>query len=129
MSGSLWVLFFAQLITVAACMIMGNVFFLLNFDSARAMSFAAAFTAPSFAFMGVTFPATDMNILAKIWRSLLPISHYIEAQISQASYGLSAWRTLSDFAPTMLGYLVPLFFVFFLIKKHLKKAEVSHEAI
>ncbi|MGJ8647076.1 MAG: ABC transporter permease [Marinomonas colpomeniae] len=129
MSGSLWVLFGAQLITVAACMVMGNVFFLLNFDSARAMSFAAAFTAPSFAFMGVTFPASDMNILAKIWRSLLPISHYIEAQISQASYGLSAWQTLSGFTLSMLGYLVPLFFVFFLIKKHLKKGEVSHDTI
>tara|TARA_R110000764_G_scaffold39922_1_gene89240 strand:- start:1498 stop:2655 length:1158 start_codon:yes stop_codon:yes gene_type:complete len=129
MSGSLWILFFAQMITVAACMVIGNVFFLINFDSARAMSFAAAFTAPSFAFMGVTFPATDMNILAKIWRSLLPISHYIEAQISQASYGLSAWQTLSGFSLSMLGYLVPLFFVFLLIKNHLKKGEVSHDTI
>lgn len=128
-SGSLLPLIYAQLITAIACIIMGCFFFLLTLDPARAMSFAAAYTAPSFAFMGVTFPDTDMGIIAKIWRSLLPISHYIEAQISQISYGLPAWKTIYDFTPSMLGYLFPLFLIFLLIKKQLKKLDISNEPI
>ena len=37
--------------------------------------------------MGVTFPATDMTLPARIWRSLLPVSHYIDVQIAQTNYG------------------------------------------
>jgi len=121
MMGSLFVLFIAQVITALACVIMGALFFLISFDPARAMSFAAAFTAPSFAFMGVTFPASDMNLLARSWRNLLPISHYIEAQISQVSYGLSACNTLSNFIPNMCFYFIPLLLTALLIKKQLKK--------
>ena len=110
-------------------MIMGSLFFFLTLDPARAMSFAAAFTAPSFAFMGITFPVTDMNNLAQLWRAMLPISHYIEAQISQVSYGLSAWETLSSFVPSMLGYLLPFLLTLLLIKKHLRKQDHNDVAI
>ncbi|MFT6984686.1 MAG: ABC-2 type transport system permease protein [Psychromonas sp.] len=129
MEGSLLPLLFAQLVTVIACMIMGNFFFFLTLDPARAISFAAGFTAPSFAFMGVTFPVTDMNTLAQLWRGLLPISHYIEAQISQVSYGVSAWETISSFTPSMFGYLLPLLLVLLLIKKHLKKLDHNNAPI
>ena len=129
MAGSLFPLFFAQLITTIACMIMGALFFFLTLDPARAMSFAGAFTAPSFAFMGVTFPVSDMNQLAELWRGLLPISHYIEAQISQVSYGVTAWQTINSFTPAMFGYLIPLFLISILIKKHLNKLAVSHEIL
>tara|TARA_R110001583_G_scaffold17482_3_gene70674 strand:+ start:6246 stop:7406 length:1161 start_codon:yes stop_codon:yes gene_type:complete len=123
MEGSLLPLFFAQLVTVIACMVMGALFFFLTLDPTRAMSFAGAFSAPSFAFMGVTFPVTDMTQVAEIWRSLLPISHYIEAQISQVSYGATAWQTMSRFLPSMLGYLLPLMLTLLLIKKQLRKME------
>jgi ABC-2 type transport system permease protein len=123
MEGSLLTLLFAQLLTVIACMIMGSLFFFLTLDPARAMSFAGAFTAPSFAFMGVTFPVTDMNTLAQAWRALLPISHYIEAQISQVSYGVTAWQTMINFTPPMLGYLIPLLLILLLVQKHLRKLD------
>lgn len=118
--GSYWPILYAQLITVLACMTMSALFFFISLDATRAMSFSAVYTAPSFAFVGVTFPATDMGALAQMWRSLLPISHYIEAQISQVNYAVSAWRTIADFTPTMLGYLVPLAILLLLIKKHQK---------
>lgn len=123
MEGSLLTLFFAQLLTVIASMIMGYLFFFLTLEPAKAMSFAGVFTAPSFAFIGITFPVSDMNMLAQIWRGLLPVSHYIEAQISQVSYGLSAWETLSSFTPSMLGYLLPFLLVPRLIKKQLRKQD------
>lgn len=118
MNGSFLTIIFAQWVTIAACMIMGSLFFFLTLDAARAMSFAGAFTAPSFAFMGITFPVTDMNSLAQAWRSLLPISHYIEVQVTQVSYGLASLESLQHLLP-MLGYAVPLVLIVPLINKHL----------
>ena len=129
MQGIFLPMIFAQLLTVIACMIMGSLFFFLTLDPARAMSFAGAFTAPSFAFMGVTFPVSDMNFLAEIWRGLLPISHYMEAQISQVSYGVPAWQTITSFTPAMFGYLAPLLLVLLLVKKHRNKLDVHHDTI
>ncbi len=96
MEGSYLVMLLAQFVTTIACIIMGALFFFLSMDPARAMSFAGAFTAPSFAFMGITFPVSDMNALAHAWRGLLPITHYIEVQVDQASYGASAAQSIGS---------------------------------
>lgn len=122
MNGSFEVILLAQWITLIACMIMGSLFFFLTLDPARAMSFAGAFTAPSFAFMGITFPVTDMNSLAQWWRGLLPASHYIEVQVSQVSYGHAWCESLSHLTP-MLGYILPLLLCVALIHKHLKATQ------
>ncbi|NVD06585.1 ABC transporter permease [Vibrio sp. JPW-9-11-11] len=127
MNGSFILLLVAQSITILSCMIMGCLFFFLTLDSARAMSFAGAFTAPSFAFMGITFPVTDMSSLAQAWRSLLPISHYIEVQVSQVSYGL-AWTNSAHHLIPMLGYVFPLLIVSKLIAKHIVRAQGFHTA-
>lgn len=119
-AGHWGVLLFAQLLTVIACMIMGAFFFFMTLDPARAMSFAGAFTAPSFAFMGITFPTSDMNMLAQMWRSLLPISHYIEAQVNQVSYGTSTVDSLVQLVP-MTAYLIPLVLVLLFARKHLNQ--------
>ncbi len=131
MHGNLLVIVLAQLITAIACVIMGCFFYFLTLDPARAMSFAGAFAAPSFAFMGVTFPASDMSSLALFWRSLIPISHYIEVQISQVNYGLSVSESLQSLLP-MLGYLLPLLVAVALIGKHQRKEQAlreDHDAI
>jgi ABC-2 type transport system permease protein len=123
MNGSFVALLFAQFVTCIACMIMGAFFYFLTHDAARAISVAGAFTAPSFAFMGITFPVTDMNTAALIWRSLLPISHYIEVQVSQVSYGVSWIVALTQLLP-MLGYLLPLFLTYLLITKRRNSSEL-----
>ncbi|PJC87918.1 multidrug ABC transporter permease [Vibrio sp. HA2012] len=128
LAGSLLPLLYAQFLTAIAAMIMGCLFFFLTWDPARAMSFSAVFTAPSFAFMGVTFPATDMPFLAQVWRSFLPVSYYIEAQIEQFSYGVAPWQTILRFTPPILGYLLPFFLMVLLIRKHLKYQEIQHES-
>ncbi|CAM3173770.1 ABC transporter permease [Vibrio rarus] len=121
MQGGFGVLIVAQLATIIACMLVGCLFFFITFDAARALSFAGAFTAPGFAFMGITFPVTDMNTLAQFWRSLLPISHYIEAQVSQVSYGAATWQTLEHLIP-MLGYLLLLLVLAKLANKKIQGA-------
>ncbi|MGR5537826.1 ABC transporter permease [Vibrio campbellii] len=117
MEGSFTVMLIAQFVTIIACIIMGALFFFLPMDPARAMSFAGAFTAPSFAFMGITFPVSDMNALAQAWRGLLPITYYIEVQIDQANYGASAAQSLSSMWP-MIGYTIPLMLTVVLVLKH-----------
>lgn len=126
MHGDLLVLILAQMVTALGCMIMGAAFFFLSLDPARAMSFAGAFTAPSFAFMGITFPTSDMGAIAQAWRSLLPISHYIEVQVSQVSYGLSASQSLTHLWP-MTGYALPLLLTVFLMHKHLRQSVTRSE--
>jgi len=122
--GDFGVVIFSQLLMILACMIMGSLFYFISLDAVRAMSFAGAFTAPSFAFMGITFPVTDMNVWAQAWRTFLPVSHYIEAQVYQASYGASLLQTLATQLP-VLGYLVPAAMVASLIDKHLASEEAQ----
>ncbi|WP_019280939.1 ABC transporter permease [Vibrio anguillarum] len=126
MHGSFALLIIAQLAMTLACMIMGALFFFLTLDPARAMSFAGAFTAPSFAFMGITFPVTDMNTLAQWWRSLLPVSHYIEVQVSQVSYNAELLSSLKYLVP-MLGYALPLLLTLILIRKHKQAERINHD--
>jgi ABC-2 type transport system permease protein len=89
MHGSWVFLLVAQFITVWAGIAVASMLYFLTLDAGRALSFAAAYTAPALAFMGVTFPVTDMTLPAKIWRSFIPISHYTEIQFGQVNYGIA----------------------------------------
>lgn len=88
MHGSWGILLAGQILMVIACQSIGALFFMVTQDAARSMSATAAFTAPAFAFMGITFPTSDMPTLALIWRNLLPVSHYIDIQIKQVNNGV-----------------------------------------
>ena len=116
-AGSLWTLALTQLVFVVSAMCVGILLFLLTMSEVRSMSMAAAFTAPSFAFMGVTFPVTDMPALAQFWRWIIPASHYMEAQISQSAYGASLLHSLSLVAPMAIYPALLLVFVAFLPSK------------
>ncbi|MGO1298287.1 MAG: ABC transporter permease, partial [Vibrio sp.] len=105
--GQLWVVILAQWLTIGACIIMGGLFYFITLDPARALSFSAAYTAPSFAFMGITFPSSNMDMLAQIWRNMLPVTHYIGVQINQVNYDLPPLRSLQPML-WMTMYLIPL---------------------
>lgn len=116
MHGSWTLLLLAQLATVCASMGAGSLIFFLTQDAVRSMSFAAAYAAPGLAFMGVTFPVTDMTLPAKIWRNLLPISHYIEIQFGQVNYGAPLHSAIPQLQH--LGFFViPLLFVLYKAKQ------------
>ena len=97
MHGSWILLFSAQLLLILACVSLATLFFFLTMDATRTMSVVAAFSAPAFAFLGVTFPSSDMPILAQIWRALLPASHYMKIQIQQVNYGIPLSQSSSEF--------------------------------
>ncbi|OZS41935.1 ABC transporter permease [Photobacterium sanguinicancri] len=122
MHGSWGIVLFAQFLTVVACQAIGALLFLVTLDATRAMSMVAGFTAPAFAFMGITFPASDMPLLAQIWRALLPISHYIEVQVMQVSYGAS----LAACLPTLAGIFA---FWIVLVLVALKAKAIGHSEL
>ncbi len=102
MNGNWDILLLSQLLMVLASQAMALLLFLLVKKPARALSLAAAYTAPSFAFMGVTFPATDMILPAQIWRDFLPVSHYISIQLYQANHGASISTALPQIGALLL---------------------------
>jgi ABC-2 type transport system permease protein len=107
--GSWGLLILAQGLMVLACLAVGCLFYGLTQDGARAMSLVAVYSAPAFAFMGVTFPAHDMNGLAQLWRSLLPVAHYAELHIGQANIGMEGAAALYPlWALLPFGLLWPL---------------------
>lgn len=109
MHGSWTLLIFSQLLTVCASLTVASAFFFMTLEAARALSLAAAYAAPGLAFMGVTFPISDMTLPAKIWRSFLPVCHYIEIQFGQVNYGAPLPSAIPQL--TALGlFVLPLLF-------------------
>lgn len=124
MHGSWLLLIFAQLLLVIACLSVATLLFFITWDATRSMSLVAGFTAPAFAFMGVTFPTTDMPLLAQIWRNLLPISHYINIQIEQVNYA-SSFNSSSNSFFILLTFLSCFYIAKLLLDKRKSTSDLK----
>jgi len=117
MHGNWSLIFLTQLFTAWASIAVGSlIFFLTKGKVETSLSLAAAYAAPALAFMGVTFPVTDMTLPARVWRSFLPITHYVEVQFAQVNYG----AVVESAVPQMLSlasFSVPMALVLFLAKR------------
>jgi len=118
--GSFAILFLGMFLTVIAYQFIAYLLFATGFDYARSLSLGAVYTAPAFAFLGITFPIYNMNGFALFWRDLLPISHYTQLQLSQANYGANVWWETEKLW-TLLAFWIVFIPVIFLFKKRLKK--------
>ncbi|MFT5727374.1 MAG: ABC-2 type transport system permease protein [Desulforhopalus sp.] len=128
MHGDWSLLVVACFLTSCASVAVSSLIFLLTRDAARGLSLAAAYAAPGLAFMGVTFPVSDMTLPARVWRSLIPVSHYIEIQFSQVNYGASLASVLPQFrALTLFGILFLIAIV--LVKIMAGHKQVAGEAV
>lgn len=113
-------LLFAAWLCILASQAMGSLFYFINLDAPRALSLTAGFTAPSLAFMGVTFPISDMSTFAKIWSSLLPVIHYMKLQIALTAYESLSFEYKEHFFKLSL-FCIAFLIVFLLAKKATKK--------
>lgn len=118
--GSFALLLLGIFLTVVAYQVIALLFFALSFDYARSLSLGAVYTAPAFAFLGVTFPVYNMNDFALFWRGILPISHYVELQIAEANYGVDMIYQ-SDKLLTLLSFWVLFFPVVLIFGYRIKK--------
>jgi len=92
---------------VLAVQSMATLILSLVANKVRALSLCAAYLAPAFAFMGMTFPRGDMNMLARWWGNLMPSTHYMELQVAVADHGASL-HTLALPLAALLVFLLPL---------------------
>ena len=69
-----------------------------------ALSSTIVFTAPAFAFTGITFPVFAMPLPARIWANALPLKHYLDIVVDQSlrgtplAYSLPSLGILAVFA-------------------------------
>ncbi len=112
--GSFGITIFGMFLTVVAYQGVALLFFVTGFDYARSLSLGAVYTAPAFAFLGVTFPIFNMNGFALFWRDMLPISHFMELQISQANYGVPIYLEVNKLLFIFAFWIVfiPIFYMF-----------------
>jgi ABC-2 type transport system permease protein len=60
-------------------------------------SLAAFYSAPAFAFAGVTFPVEGMPVAGQVWSSLLPVTHYLRVLVQQGMRGApieTSWHSV-----------------------------------
>ncbi len=103
-------LLFAAYLCIIATQAMGSLFYFVSLNPAKALSLSAGFAAPSLAFMGITFPISDMSTFAKIWGSFIPILHYMKVQIALTNYHFLSYEYLKNF-----GFLALFLFVFIIV--------------
>lgn len=80
---------------VIACQVLGGFFYTLTFNVEKSLSLAGAFSAPAFAFLGVTFPASAMSGFAQFWHDLMPAAHFVTGLLNQISYAAGAAHSLT----------------------------------
>lgn len=104
--GSWSLLIFHQYLMIVATQAVASLVYFLVIEPARALSISAAYVAPAFAFIGITFPANSMGLFPQIWRNILPITHYMRVQVTQINYGLPEIDISSETQNLMLFFLV-----------------------
>ena len=105
-AGSWWILAAGLFLTTVVYEVLAYAFYAIKYKYDAALSFTAVFTAPAFAAMGITFPLMNMEGIAVAWHDLLPISHYIHIQISQANYGAPLSSVITTFGALALFLLI-----------------------
>ncbi|MCE3039948.1 ABC transporter permease [Helicobacter anatolicus] len=103
--GNISLIFFALLIlgiSISAIVAFLQSIFL---NATKSISLIAAYTAPSLAFAGVTYPQSAMDSFALFWSHILPISYFMELYFQQAHYGgdiLEGFFILAKMLPFLL---------------------------
>jgi ABC-2 type transport system permease protein len=112
LTGSLALLILGQLATLLALFLIAAVISMAVKDNVRAISLCAALFAPAFAFMGVTFPSSDMPLAALVWRDMMPSTHFMQILLDQLSRQASANDVISlcHFL-FFFGLAIPLLFL------------------
>ncbi|ANV97712.1 hypothetical protein BBW65_02330 [Helicobacter enhydrae] len=111
MRGDWKLLFVGALTLILAYNAITLFIFVLTKQSTRAISIISVYSAPSFAFAGITFPTNSMNTFSLFWSNFLPISHYLELYIQQANYGGSvqeALRLIATNTPFLLFGIIAI---------------------
>ncbi|KAA1159796.1 ABC transporter permease [Pseudoalteromonas fuliginea] len=107
-NGSVSFLILGWELMILAYIVLGLLFASLASRLATALSFAVFFTAPAFAYVGITFPQHAMPLLAKIWAYILPIKTLLRLQVEQVEIGAPIVNSLPELLTLIAFILLPL---------------------
>lgn len=108
--GSFLVILFATFLYLLVSASASLVLIFLGFASLRmALSLMAIYSAPAFAYGGITFPSLGMNKLALFWSEFLPITHYHRILINESLRGAGYNVSVGDILYMLIFFLVTLF--------------------
>jgi len=105
--GSYWLLFAATVAFVFAYQSMGFFFITLTSNLRAANSLSGFYSGPAFAVAGITFPYVGMPVPAKIWASILPLTHYLRIVFQQTLRGAPVATSYHEFLILALFVLLP----------------------
>ena len=88
----------ADLLFILGYQMIGALFALIGRDTVQALGFAGILTAPSFGFIGVSFPTLAMGAFPQLWGDLLPASWYMQLRIGQTLKGIAPAASLDALA-------------------------------
>lgn len=94
----------ALMIIVYQCL--GFLFVAVTSNLRLALSFAAFYSVPAFAFTGVNFPVEAMSFFGKLWSAILPLTYYGQILIDQTVRGASVAISLPPLV--VLGFFILL---------------------
>jgi ABC-2 type transport system permease protein len=107
-SGSLSVLIFGWALMIGAYIVLGLLAAGFAPKLVTALSFTAAFSAPAFAYAGITFPQQGMPLLAQLWSYALPIRTLLSLQVEQTQIGAPASSSVPELLILIAFILLPL---------------------
>jgi ABC-2 type transport system permease protein len=87
MNGSMPVLLAATVFFVLAYQAVALIVVAWTANLRFATSIAALYSAPAFAFVGITFPTIGMPVAGRVWGEILPLTHYLRVLVDQAIRG------------------------------------------
>ena len=107
-AGSLGMLFLGWEMMICAYMVLGLLAVGFVPQLATALSFTAAFTAPAFAYAGITFPQQAMPVIAQVWTYALPVRSLLRLQVEQAQIGAPISSSIPELMILVAFVLLPL---------------------
>jgi len=117
----------ADVLFILAYQMLGALFALIARDMVQALGFAGILTAPSFGYIGVSFPNMAMGTFPQLWGSLLPASWYMQVRIEQTIKGAAPAYSFGGLA-TLAAILavITALMVFRLLR--MRRARLSADA-
>lgn len=105
--GNVWVLTLASVLFVLAYQSVGLMVIALAPNLRLANSIAGFYSAPAFAFVGITYPLIGMPLAAKLWSLSLPLYHYLHIMLQQALRGAPPEASIGPLLTLALFAAVP----------------------
>lgn len=123
-NGSLGVLILAWVLMICSYLVLGVLCAGLAPKLAIGLSFTAFFTAPAFAYAGITFPQQAMPLLAQIWTYALPVKTLLRLQVEQVDIGAPVSSSITELLILSAFILLPLPFAIYQIKSRCEAVRV-----